>query len=234
MSHGLSFLVNYAWSKTMDAGTSNGHYETIDIWQNANDVAANYGLSLLDVPQSLNGFATWELPFGKGRAIGLHGFADEALGGWRVTGVFQAHSGLPFTPVWGTAVKSNWQEAWSWGDFAWFPDVVGNPKVANRSINQWFNTAAFAAPAENSFGDARRNMLRGPDWRDVDASLGKTFWLGEWLGKDYHLEVRADAWNALNNVNFSQPSATVGVAGGGVISSANSARQLQLGARLSF
>lgn len=234
MSHGVSYLVNYAWSKTMDAGTSNGHYETIDIWQNANDVSANYGLSLLDVPQSLNGYVTWELPFGKGRAVALHGFGDEALGGWRVTGVFQAHSGLPFTPVWGTAVKSNWQEAWSWGDFAWFPNVVGNPKVANPTTSAWFNTAAFAAPADNSFGDARRNMLRGPDWRDLDASLGKTFWLGEWMGKDYHLEVRADAWNSLNNVNFTQPSATVGVAGGGVISSANSARQVQLGARLSF
>ena len=234
MSHGVSYLVNYAWSKTLDAGTSNGHYETIDIWQNANDVAANYGLSLLDVPQSLNGFVTWELPFGKGREVPLHGFADEALGGWRVTGVFQAHSGLPFTPVWGTAVKSNWQEAWSWGDFAWFPNVVGNPKVANPTTSEWFNTAAFAAPADNSFGNARRNMLRGPNWRDLDASLGKTFWLGEWMGKDYHLEVRADAWNSLNNVNFTQPSATVGVAGGGVISSANSARQIQLGARLSF
>ncbi len=67
MTHGISFLVNYAWSKTMDAGTSNGHYETIDVWQNAYDPAANYGLSQLDVPQSLNGYATWELPFGKGR-----------------------------------------------------------------------------------------------------------------------------------------------------------------------
>ena len=78
------------------------------------------------------------------------------------------------------------------------------------------------------------NMLRGPDWRDVDFSLGKTFWLGEWAGKDYHMEVRADAFDALNNPNFSQPSAGVGVAGGGVISSANTNRQIQLGARVSF
>ena len=57
---------------------------------------------------------------------------------------------------------------------------------------------------------------------------------GEWHGDNYHVEVRADAFDALNNPNFSQPSAGVGVAGGGVISSANTNRQVQLGARLTF
>ncbi|HEX4006807.1 MAG TPA: TonB-dependent receptor [Acidobacteriaceae bacterium] len=234
MSHGISFLVNYAWSKTMDAGTSNGHYETIDAWQNAYDPSANYGLSQLDVPQSLNGYATWELPFGQGRDFALHGVADEVLGGWRLTGVFQAHSGVPFTPTVGSADQSNSQAGQCYCGYAWFPNVVGNPKLSHPTINEWFNTAAFAVPAANTFGDARRDMLRGPQWRDVDFSLGKTFWLGEFAGDNFHMEVRADAFDALNNANFSQPSAGVGVAGGGVITSANTSRQVQLGARLSF
>lgn len=230
MSHGVSFLVNYAWSKTMDAGTSNGHYETIDVWQNAYDVPANYGLSLLNVPQSLNGYATWELPFGQGRQVQLHGVADEALGGWRLTGVFQAHSGLPFTPTVGSADQSNSQAGQCYCGFSWLPNVVGNPKLSNPTINEWFNTAAFAVPNPDTFGNARRNMLTGPDWRDVDLSLGKTFWLGE----GFHMEIRADTWDILNNPNFGQPSAGVGVAGGGVITSANSSRQMQLGGRLTF
>ena len=230
MSHGISFLFNYAWSKTMDSGTSNGHYETIDVWQNAFDPAANYGLSQLDVPQSINGYATWELPFGKGRQIGLHGVADEAFGGWRLTGVFQAHSGVPFTPVVGSADQSNSQASQCYCGFAWLPNVVGNPKLSNPTISEWFNTAAFAVPATDTFGNAGRNMLRGPHWRDVDFSLGKTFWLGD----RYHLEVRADAFDALNNPNFAQPSASVGVAGGGVITSANTNRQIQLGGRFTF
>jgi hypothetical protein len=236
MTHGISFLVNYAWSKTMDAGTSNGHNETIDVWQNANDPAANYGLSQLDVPQSLNGYATWELPFGKGRDFPLHGVADEALGGWRLTGVFQAHSGVPFTPTVASADGSNSQATQCYCGYAWFPNVTGNPKVAHQTINEWFNPLAFAVPAQNTFGDARRNMLRGPDWRDVDFSLGKTFWLGEWIGKDYHMEVRADSFDALNNPNFGQPSAGVGVLnnGAGTITSANTSRQIQLGARITF
>jgi hypothetical protein len=77
-------------------------------------------------------------------------------------------------------------------------------------------------------------MLRGPDWRDVDFSLGKTFWLGEWFGDQMHMEVRADAFDALNNPNFSQPSAGIGAGGAGTITSANTSRQLQLGARITF
>jgi Carboxypeptidase regulatory-like domain/TonB dependent receptor len=234
MSHGIAFMANYAWSKTMDAGTSNGHYETIDVWQNANNTAANYGLSQLDVPQNLNGYATWELPFGKGRDFPLRGAADEAFGGWRLTGVFQVHSGIPFTPTVGSADESNSQAAQCYCGFSWLPNVVGNPKIAHPTISEWFNTSAFAAPDDDTFGDARRNMLRGPDWRDLDLSLGKTFWLGEWAGKDVHMEVRADAFDSLNNPNFGQPSAGVGVSGAGVITYANSYRQVQLGGRLTF
>jgi hypothetical protein len=234
MSHGIAFMANYAWSKTMDAGTSNGHYETIDVWQNAADPAANYGLSQLDVPQNLNGYATWELPFGKGRDFPLRGAADEALGGWRLTGVFQVHSGIPFTPTVGSADESNSQAAQCYCGFSWLPNVVGSPKLSHPTISEWFNTAAFATPADDTFGDARRNMLRGPDWRDLDLSLGKTFWLGEWAGENYHMEVRADAFDSLNNPNFGQPSAGVGVAGAGVITYANTNRQVQLGARLTF
>ncbi len=230
MSHGVSFLFNYAWSKTMDAGTSNGHYETIDVWQNAYNTAANYGLSQLDVTNTVNGYATWELPFGRGRALALRGVADEAFGGWRLTGVFQAHSGIPFTPVVGSADESNSQAAQCYCGYSWFPNVVANPSLAHPTINEWFNTAAFAVPAPNTFGDARRNMLRGPAWRDVDFSLGKTFWIPD----RYHLEIRADTFDAFNNPNFAQPSASVGVAGGGVITSANTSRQLQLGARFTF
>lgn len=234
MSHGISFMVNYAWSRTMDAGTSNGHYETIDVWQNAYNPAANYGLSQLDVPQSLNGYATWELPFGQGRQFAMKGVADKILGGWRITGVFQAHSGIPFTPTVGTADQSNSQASQCFCGFAWLPNVVGNPKLSHPTIQEWFNTAAFQVPAQNTFGNARRNMLRGPHWRDVDFSLGKTFWLGEYYGKDYHMEVRADAFDGLNHPNFGQPSSGIGAGGAGQITYANTSRQIQLGARFTF
>jgi len=234
ISHGLSFVANYSWSKTMDAGTSSGHSATADVWQNAYDVAANYGLSQLDTRNTINGSATYDLPFGKGRKFILHGPVDEIIGGWRITGVFQIHSGIPFTPT----TSNNGQDL-SGSDsnqcscsYSWLPNQVANPSVPHPSINEWFNPAAFATPASGTFGDIRRNTLIGPNWRDLDLSLGKAFQLVEGV----RLEIRADSFNSLNHPNFEQPSGSTGtgVTGGGVITSANGARNMQLGGRFTF
>lgn len=230
MSHGIAFMFNYAWSNTLDAGTSNGHYETIDVWQNAYDTAANYGPSQLDVPNSINGYATWEIPVGRGRQFALHGVTDAVLGGWRLTGVYQIHSGIPFTAVFGGTDQSNSGAVQCYCGYSWFPNVIGNPKLSHPTINAWFNTAAFTRADINTFGNERRNMLRGPSWRDLDLGVGKTFWIPD----RYHLEIRADAYDALNNPNFGQPNNSVGVSGGGAITSANSNRLMQLGARFTF
>lgn len=234
-SHGLSFIFNYAWSKTMDSGTGSGNDATPNVWQNAFDVAANYGLSTLDMRNSINGSATYELPFGQGKIVGLHGAADEALGGWRVTGVYQVHSGIPFTPTTSNnGADDSGTEASQCGcGFSWLPNVVGNPSVSNPSYLGWFNPNAYATPGSGTFGDTKRDSLIGPDWRDLDLSLGKTFAIYEAL----HLEIRADSFNAFNHPNFSQPSTSTGtgVVGGGLITStAASNRIIQLGGRFSF
>lgn len=245
-SHGLSFIFNYAWSKTMDAGTGSGNDATPDVWQNAYNIAANYGLSTLDMRNSISGSATYELPFGHGKMVGLHGVADEALGGWRVTGVYQIHSGIPFTPTTSYNGQDNsGSEANQCGcGFAWLPNVVASPNVSHSgfqpSVDQWYNDAAFATPATGTFGGERRNFLIGPAWRDLDLSLAKTFQIHE----DMHFEIRADAFNSLNHPNFSQPSdstgygVTYGLPAGTSppqqITSANGARDIQLGGRFTF
>ena len=231
-SHGLSFIANYAWSKTMDAGTSSGHAAGVDLWQNANSVAANYGLSQLDTRNTLNGSVTYDFPFGSGRSHPMHGLVDAVAGGWRVTGFFQVHSGIPFTPTVGSADMSGSGSNRCSCGFAWFPNQIGSASVANPSISQWFNTAAFVAPANGTFGNVRRNILIGPNWRDLDLSLGKSFQLIEGT----RLEIRADSFDVLNHPNFSQPNASIGigVAGGGQITNANTFRQMQLGGRFTF
>lgn len=231
-SHGLSFVFNYALSKTMDAGTSSGHSAGVDVWQNAYNISSNYGLSTLDTRNTINGSATYELPFGEGKQFALHGLVNQIAGGWRATGIFQVHSGIPFTPTVGSADRSGSNAEQCNCGFAWLPNKVGNSSVQNQSITQWFNPAAFAAPGDGTFGDAGRNSLVGPHWRDLDLSLGKAFQFIEGV----RLEVRADAFNVFNHPNFMQPSGSVGagVAGGGVITSANGARQIQLGGRFNF
>ena len=246
LSHGLSFIFNYAFSKTMDSGTGSGNDTSVDVWQNAASVQSNYSLSTLDVKHTINGSATYDLPFGKGKIIGLHGFADQAVGGWRLTGVFQIHSGIPFTPT----TSNDGQDLSGSGanqcgcGYAWLPNVVGNASLShsgfNPNINQWYNYTAFATPANGTFGDERRNMLIGPNWRNLDLSLGKTFHVLE-AG---NLEIRADANNAFNHPNFGQPATSTGtgvtynlpsgVAAPLQIQSASGARLIQLGGRFSF
>jgi outer membrane receptor protein involved in Fe transport len=233
-SYGLDFVFNYAWAKTMDSGTGSGNDTGVDLWQNAFNVAQNYGLSKLDVRNTINGSATYELPFGVGKSFALHGITDAFLGGWRMTGVFQIHSGIPYTPTTsdnGQDLSGSAANQCSCG-FQWLPNQVVSASVPNRSINEWFNPAAFATPAPGTFGTIRRDSLIGPNWRDLDLSLGKSFRLIEGA----RLEIRADSVNAFNHPNFSQPDAATGtgVAGGGVITSANGAREIQLGGRITF
>jgi hypothetical protein len=99
-------------------------------------------------------------------------------------------------------------------------------------VNEWFNPAAFAVPASGTFGNERRNTLIGPDWRDLDVSMGKSFKLSEGM----RIEIRADSFNFFNHPNFNGPSAAVGqgAADPGVITGANGARSIQLGGRLTF
>ncbi|HEY1806184.1 MAG TPA: TonB-dependent receptor [Terracidiphilus sp.] len=230
-SFGLYGLFNYSWSKELDTGTGSGNNATADVWQNAFNVRANYGLSKLDMANSITGTVSYELPFGVGKQYALHGAADEFLGGWRATGIFQVHSGIPFT----VTASANGQDLSGSGanqcgcGYAWLPNVVGNTKVSNPGVNAWFNSSAFATPAAGTFGNERRNTLIGPDWRDLDLSLGKTFLFAEGI----RFEIRGDMSNAFNHPNFSQPSAAQG-AGEAQITSTNGARDIQLGGRLSF
>ncbi|MGA7218143.1 MAG: carboxypeptidase regulatory-like domain-containing protein [Candidatus Sulfotelmatobacter sp.] len=237
MNHGLYFMVNYAWSKTLDTGTGNGHGEGIDVWQNAYSVAANYSLSQLDAPNTFNGTVTYEIPVGTGRSLPLHGFLDEVIGGWRVTTIFQARSGVPFMPEAqnGVGQDVSGSGAVSCGcGYALYPNLVGDPSVAHPNKGEWFNPAAFAVPAANTFGDATRNLLRGPAWRNVDVSLGKTFSLRE----AQKLEIRADMYNAFNHPQLGQPNDNIGTSAAGTITNTTNfggpERVVQFGAHFWF
>ena len=232
-SYGLNFAFNYAWSKSMDSGTGSGNNSNVDTWQNAFSVKANYGLSTLDTKNSITGSATYELPFGQGKTFAMHGVADAVLGGWRATGVFQVHSGVPFTAtVNGADESGSGVYNTCYCSYSWRPNQVASASVSHPSVSEWFNPAAFAVPTWGTFGNEGRNTLIGPAWRDLDFSLGKGFKFVEGI----KFEIRADSFNALNHPNFQGPSAAVGQGAGdpGVITAANGARSIQLGGRLTF
>jgi hypothetical protein len=251
MSYGLSFQLNYAWSKSLDTGTGNGHGSGIDIYQNAYVPSANYGLSDFNAANTLVGQITYELPFGHGRQFVLHGPLDQIAGGWRLATLFQWHSGVPFTPVIQSSVSDGidvgLDPSFAAGSYL-YPEQVGSPSVSSRSHTTWFNPAAFANPAAGTFGSGRRNTLVGPGFANVNLSLAKEFPIHEAIA----LEVRADAFNMFNHINWSNPDANVGYGGspcqsgpntgmdladctaGEVTSPVGGARIIQLGAHVRF
>ena len=236
---GLMFLVNYTGSKDMDTGMGSGWggAENIDAWQNAYDPHANYALSTLDLPQTLNGAVIYQLPFGAGRRfVNRGGVLGAVVGGWQGSSMFLLHSGSPFTPVVGTA---NLDGSLAGG---WYPNRIGNGKLANPTINDWFDTSAFVTPAPYTFGDSGRDVVRGPDYRDLDFSLAKDFPIKK-LGEAGKLQIRADAFDVFNHPNFGEPNNAIGTPGAGVISSTvgagqsssgSTSRNIQLGLRLVF
>jgi hypothetical protein len=147
--------------------------------------------------------------------------------------VFQVHSGIPFTAtVNGADESGSGVYNTCYCSYSWRPNQVASAKVSSPSISKWFNPAAFAVPAWGTLGNERRNTLIGPAWRDLDLSIGKEFKLVEGI----RIEIRADSFNAFNHPNFQGPSAAVGQGAGdpGEITSANGARSIQLGGRLTF
>jgi hypothetical protein len=226
-SHGFTMLWNYTYSHSLDTGTGqggNGMLRT-DIWQNGADPSANYGNSVTDMRQNLNGSIVYQLPFGKGRQfVNNNTVADEVIGGWQASAVILVHSGLPFTPAMGTANLS--------GSLAgsWYPNRLSSGVISNPSIQQWFNPGAFTSPADYTFGNSGRNILFGPNLGLVNFSLAKTFNIVEKV----KFQIRMDATDLFNSPNFGQPNTGIGTAGAGIISSANDSRTIQLGGVLRF
>jgi Carboxypeptidase regulatory-like domain len=202
MSRGVNFSFSYVWSHFLDDIDSSGwgSHGGAQIFQNAFVPSANYGNSNFDVRNALKGDIIYQLPFGKGRQfVNNNTLLDGFVGGWQLASTIIVQSGQPFT-----AIMANNTNSYSLGgtNFQWLPNVIGNPKLSNRSPSQWFNEAAFAAPASGTFGDERRNQLTGPAFEGVNLSLGKSFAITEGI----HLQVRADSNNAFNHPAFDLPN----------------------------
>jgi hypothetical protein len=203
-TNGLMFSFNYVWSHfldEMDSGGWGSRGGTQD-WQIGNNPGANYGNSNFDIPNAFKGYASYELPFGKGKSY-LSGsrIMDEVVGGWRVSGTFIHQSGNPFT----VTTNDNYVHTITdCNNCVSYPDVVASSHIGNSSTNGWFNGTAFvsAAPAGTfAFGDEARNSLRGPSLTVFSFSMAKSFSFGERV----HMELRSDWANIFNHASFNTP-----------------------------
>lgn len=168
----------------------------------------------------------YDLPFGRGKQFlgNAKGLTEALIGGWNISGITQALSGSPFSPSFTTSVQ---------GSVGGRPNVVPGALLypATRTLAQYFNPAAFAKPAEFTYGNAGYNLLWGPGQQSWDASLSKTSLIRERVS----LMVKFEAFSVFNHPTFGNPAAAItNTASVGRISSAGGNRTCQLGAKLMF
>jgi len=244
-SNNFSWQAFYTWSHSIDDASTDFSVEAVNeppTTQDPFDRKGSRGPSAFDILHNLVANVAYELPFGRGRYFG----------GWQVSAVANVHSGLPFTPV--LAFDNADLQSLLTSER---PNLIGNPytgvcpngsRVGTPSC--WFNPDAFALPLPDQFGNAGRNILRGPRFAEFDLALQKSFQLMEGT----KLTFGAEAYNLFNHPNFAVPSntqtpLTLGGNGdavfadptgkfadnvGQILTTVGTARQIQLDARFIF
>jgi len=198
MRNGFSMGGTYTYSKSIDDASSIGGGATV-VAQNDLDIAAERSLSTFDQRHRFVADYIYDLPFGKDRKwLNNDGKAQTFLGGFALSGDMTLASGTPFSPqVFGRAVDINRGVSG-----AVRPDLVPGQSIqlSDPTIQEWFNTAAFATPA-GVFGTAGRNIIIGPGTVSFDMAFSKTIQVKEMQS----LELRIAATNVFNTVHFASP-----------------------------
>jgi hypothetical protein len=187
-SKGFSLQGTYTWSKFM-ASTDR---------LNAQDLRTHDAIAAADRPHHIVINGTWQLPFGRGKAVNLtRAWADWAAGGWSIQAIYQWRSGPPIG----------------------FGNIIYRGNLADmvlprgeRKVERWFNTSApFERDPAKQLANNLRTFplrltgLRADGWNNWDLSLFKTFRLREGV----RLQLRAEAQDALNHAMFNAPNTGV-------------------------
>jgi outer membrane receptor protein involved in Fe transport len=222
---GLTYLIAYTWSKSIDLGCSGAFGAEGCTIQNPYDAKADRSVSGFDVTHIFSGSVVYQLPFGRGRQFNPgNSVASYVVGGWQINSIVNLNSGTPYYVTYSGDLANT-------GNTFVKANVVGNPTPAQRTPAEWINPAAFATPAPYTFGTMGRNSLRS-DWnKNLDLSLFRTFPIYERL----NLEFRAEAFNLTNTAVFAAPNNVINAPNLGVVTStANTPRELQLALKLNF
>jgi hypothetical protein len=220
-SNGLSFLTTYNYGKSLDNVSFTA--------ENKNNLRGEYGPSIFDVRNRFVFSPVYELPFGRNKAFLQDGVAGRILGGFQVSGIVTAQSGVPLTPVMtGNFSNTNNQLLGNLDR----PNVVSgiDPNNGPKTLQQWFNTSAFIAPAFGTFGNGGVGLVRAPGYTNFDLALSRRFPIFH----EKSLQFRVEAFNALNHPNFSAPSMIVNSSTFGKITAANTPRDIQFGLKFVF
>lgn len=249
-SRGIQFGVAFTHSKAMDyiegdstSSSTVAYYLNRAVW--------NYGIAGYDRPNILTFHFLWDVP--RLSRIAPNRFVKAVFDGWQVSDITSFISGPPMAITMKTSPGVNFTGG---GDGNERPLVVANPNLpsSQRSVNQWYNLAAFAEPIPVdpktcttsgcppitwvNFGDASSMPIRGPGTNNWNTSVFKNFTIHERL----HFQLRGEAYNTFNHTQFKGVGTTIQynaagqntTVGAGTVTSARDARYLQLALRLMF
>jgi hypothetical protein len=205
-SSGFSFDFNYTLSHSLDNGSAaeGGAGYSGATLQNIFDQRQFWGSSDFDIRHNINANLLYELPIGKGKPFlaTLPGWANQIIGGWQISSIIRYHSGLPSIIQGNSTWNTNYDVNSIAIPVASFKehqgiDAQGNPSLfastalANNFVDEWPGTTGTRA------------LVRLAGATNVDIAISKQFQL-PWEG--HHLQLRGEAFNAFNSVNFTQPS----------------------------
>ncbi len=219
-SNGLFLLSSYTFSKAID--NNSGEIEANDTRDRTNK-RLDRSRSRYDQRHRFVASTGYELPFGPGRRFlgGVHGVAGFLVGGWNIQGILSLLSGFPFS-VMAASVHNT-------GSFIpQYANRIGNGKLENPTPNLWFDVSAFTEPAVGTQGNAARNVLDGPSYKNFDFSVTKNNRLTERV----NLQFRAEFFNIANHPNFGLPNGNISSSARGTITSVADGRDIQFGLKL--
>lgn len=204
-SRGLFMKGAYTWSKAINMADEDG-WAGLPITSLVSEMGRNRGLAGYDRTHMLAMSWVYELPWGRGRPMGLSGIADAIAGGWRINGVYSAYSGTPFT-VTASANSLNAPGSNQVADQVADLIKIGGvgPGAQYYSISSFRDPNVQRAPNTFRFGNMGRNSVRGPGYQKVDLALFKDFRITE----RFVLQFKAESFNFTNTPRFGNPAANV-------------------------
>jgi hypothetical protein len=225
-SRGMSAMMLYTFSKSIDDASTFSGGGSGTLVQNPFDLSAERGLSSFDHRHNLS------LKYMASSPVGIHGlwrnggWKTKAFAGWTLQGTFTANSGAPLTAT----VSGNLANV---GGIAAFgasrAEATGLPIHGGR--DPYFNLLAFTTPPPGQFGNAGRDTIPGPLVIGFNSSLNRAWRFGDTRRQ---LQLRISAFNVLNHVEITNWGTTVNAATYGLPTGASGTRTVQVMTRFNF
>lgn len=216
---GFFITTAYTWSKGLNFADDDGGLATnIALFLNKGRMSDNR-------THVFTQSYMWSLPFGKGKKWAASGPVSWIAGGWQIQGLFSAMTGSWFSPSVSGVINAPGN--------ADRPNLVGPVKyLGNTGPGQkYFDPSSFATPAQNTMGNAGRNILQGPGIGNFDAALHRDFRITE----RYNLTLRMESFNFTNTAHYNNPVGNAQSPQFGEINGAEQdQRQFQIGLTLRF